>query len=115
MVEKREQREIEKGATGWNERVRGENAMPVLHQKLMPTKLVQRSRRGEEEEKEKKNKKTKTKQNMPTVLSLQLNPFLPVFFILNLPFAPTRGLSDQVAGGAMSSDTFVSSHRVPCL
>lgn len=97
----------EKGGTAWNERVRGENAVPMLHQKLMQTKFVQRSRREEEEK--------KTKQNMPTALSLQLQPFLPVFFILNPSTAPTCGLSDQVAGGAMSSDTFASSHRVPCL
>lgn len=84
--------------------------MPMLHQKLMQTKLVQRSRREEEEEVGKKKK-----QNMPTALSLQLQPFFPVFFILNPSTAPTCGLSDQVAGGAMSSDTFVSSHKVPCL
>lgn len=99
--EKDDQREKEKGGTGWNERVKGKNALPMLQQKFMQNKLVQRSRSEE------KNPK---KQNMPTALGLQ--PFLPVFFIL---IAPTRGLSDQVAGGAMSSDTFASSHRVPCL
>lgn len=41
----RAQREKEKGGTGWNEGVRRENAVPMLHQKLMQTKLVQRSRR----------------------------------------------------------------------
>lgn len=93
---KNRRRERKEGVgTGWDERARGEDAVPMVHQKLMPTASVSRSRSG---------KTTHANSLESPASALPPPPPPPPPRLLRpppvLPLTLARGPSDQVEGGS---------------
>lgn len=79
--------------TGWDERARGEDAVPMVHQKLMPTASVSRSRSG----------KTTHANSLESPTSALPPPPPPPRLLRPPPMHPltrARGPSDQVERGS---------------
>lgn len=79
--------------TGWDERARGEDAVPMVHQKLMPTASVSRSRSG-------KTTHANSLESPASALPPSSSPSPPRLLrpLPVLPLTLERGPSDQVEG-----------------
>lgn len=77
---------------GWDERARGEDAVPMVHQKLMPTASVSRSRSGKTTHANSLESPASALPPPPPPRLLRPPPVLPLTLV--------RGPSDQVEGGS---------------